>query len=292
MLRSNQQLTEVELNQLSCLSVLCQEVDGGTPLLYEHLLSQARSSQCNLLYFDNEQLIGFLSIYFFYSDACEVSVLIAPNHRRQGLATRLIQTILPLLKAKKMKQLIFSTAASGQEAWMKKLGFTYKNSEYQMQRQSYEPILTAREALVITKATEENIPTLCAIDEVCFGTQINMIARFQNLLNDSDYTILIAKLNGEIIGKAHIRWQPKGAHFSDIAVLPEYQAQGFGGQILSYCINQGLAQGKVKQSLDVETSNSQALNLYTRHGFKIIKKYDFWAIALDSLLTAKLPSLL
>lgn len=283
MLIYNDQLNEAQLRQLDSLAALCQQEDGGTPALYRHLLGQKRMNESNVLYFQQEQLIAFLSAYFFYQDACEISLMVAPNHRQQGLAKQLIQSIMPLLLAKQIARLIFSTAAENNALWLARFGFEYKNSEYRMLRQSYEPILIAQKKLSLRKATEEDIPALCAIDKQCFAKQENMELRFRNLLNDKNYTLLLASHENTVIGKAHIRWQEDGASFSDIAIIPERQGQGYGGELITYCINQALAFGKIKLSLDVETSNRNALNLYTRHGFKIIRTNDFWAIEMQRL---------
>jgi ribosomal protein S18 acetylase RimI-like enzyme len=87
------------------------------------------------------------------------------------------------------------------------------------------------------------------------------------------------------VGKAHTRWQENEAIFSDIAIMPKFQSQGLGSELLATCINDALMQGKTKLALDVETSNHSALNLYTRHDFKTVNAIDFWAISPSQLRT-------
>lgn len=286
MLIGNNQLNPTQLNALEELSTLCRSADGDVPAIYPHILVQKRSTESNVFYYEGDKLIGFLSVYFFYMDACEVAVLVDPSHRRQGIAKQLIQTIIPLVKAKQINTLIFSTAPAINEAWLLRLGLQYQNSEYHMQRKSYEPIFITNQALSIRKATEEDIPALCSIDELCFNVdQTNMYSRFMNLLDDGDYTLLLALHNEKAVGKAHIRWQAETATFSDIAIIPSCQKQGWGGELLSYCINHALTLGKTKLALDVETFNEKALNLYIRHGFKSVNTNDFWIINVDKLST-------
>jgi len=280
----NNQLNKAQLHAVEKLSALCQSVDGGLPVLYRHLLLQKRISENNVLYFQDEQLIGFLSVYFFYATACEVSVMVAPGHRREGIARGLLQTIMPLLLAKQTNSLIFSTAPTINDTWLSQLGFFYRNSDYHMQRNSYEPIFLAKQVLDIRKATAADIPDLCALDALCFTVEAdNMPMRFAHLLDDNEYTLLLALYHEKIIGKAHIRWQPNGAILSDIAIAPTHQNQGFGSELLVYCINHALTLGKTQLALDVETSNQSALNLYKRHGFNVVNANDYWAIARDKL---------
>lgn len=153
-----------------------------------------------------------------------------------------------------------------------------------MERISYEPILITASKLQIRKAEVKDIPILCALDEACFASQpVDMVSRFQLLLNDSNYTLILAMRDEEPIGKAHIHWQEHSTALSDIAILPQYQGQGFGGEMLAYCINHALMQGKHHLNLDVETSNQNALNLYRRCDFKTSNVCDYWIIPLEKL---------
>lgn len=284
MLIYNNQLTNIQLHAVDILSASCRAVDGGIPTLYRHILEQKRVTENNILYYQNDNLVGFLSVYFFYTDACEISLMVAPTHRRQGIAKQLLQAIMPLLIAKQMNTLIFSTPTVVNEAWLSRLGLHYQSSEYQMQRNSYEPILITKHALTIRKATVEDISALCDIDALCFAKEhSNMPTRFTNLMDDSNYTLLLALHDDEAVGKAHLRWQTDSVILSDIAIIPRYQGQGWGSELLAYCINHVLTLGKTKLLLDVETSNHNALSLYTRHGFKLANASDYWTINIDKL---------
>jgi N-acetylglutamate synthase-like GNAT family acetyltransferase len=284
MLISNNQLNAEQLSALDDLANLCRPVDKDVPPLYKHILSQRRLSDSSFLYYEQDKLIGFLSIYFFYADASEVTVLVAPSHRRQGIAKQLIQAVLPLIEEKEIEHLYFSTPAEAHNDWLSRLGFKYKNSEYHMERNSFEPILAAKQTLSVRIAKETDIPELCGIDELCFPVEPeNMPFRFMNIMEDDHYTILLAFREGKAVAKAHIRWEKDKVIFSDIAVRPEFQRKGLGGEILSYCINYALTLGKTKLALDVETSNNSALNLYTNHQFKIVNAIDFWTISAKEL---------
>lgn len=285
MLVNNQQLTEEQWQALIALSACCQLTDGGLPMLYDRLLRQKRDSDNNVLFYRNNDLLGFLSVYFFYEKACEISLLVTPTHRRQGIATLMLSTIMPLLDKRGMRTLIFSSSASSQNAWLSKKGFTYQQSDYHMVRQSYEPILIAKPALVIRKAQLTDIEALCHLDEMCFplAATSNAVERFHQLLMDNDYSVFVALIKDKIIGKAHIRWQNDEAVFSDIAILPALQGQGFGGELLSFCINHTLLEGENCLALDVETSNKNALTLYQRLGFQSTETHDYWQIPIKKI---------
>lgn len=286
MLICNRQVTGHHLNDFDHLLALCKQTDGGLPAFYRHILTQKRDSESNVLYYEQDKLVAFLSVYFFYSNACEVSLLIAPPHRHKGLSRLLLESILPLLTAKQMDFVIFSMPSNLNSTWLPELGLRYQQTEYHMQRQGYQPVLTNQPRLIVRKALPGDVDMLCAMDNACFKNgQVSMPSRFITLLDDTDYTIFIALLDGNPVGKAHIRWQEHHALFSDIAILPTHQRQGLGSELLACCINHALTQGKDKQELDVETTNRGALDLYLRHGFKVLYEHDYWFIELNALRT-------
>lgn len=284
MINQVNQLDEVQLKDLKELRSECKKNDGSIPNLYLHILKQQRSLPTSFLYYQNGILIGFLSVYFFYDDAVEVAVLVNPQYRRQGVAKQLIQAALPLIKSQNYFNLIFSCPSRLNDKWLADKGFTYLHSEYFMERDDLNPILDYNRSLSFRMATLDDIPILCALDEVCFPDKNQDLAnRFQQILNEREYEIVITLLNNHPIGKAHIRWQSKRATLSDIAILPREQGKGYGSALIAYCINMVLSEGKSRVDLDVETHNKKALNLYIQLGFHIQNACDYWSINLGKL---------
>lgn len=272
------QLTLEELRRVNDLVERCNVRDGGSPMLYPNILIERRLTKNIIIYYQREQIVGFLGIYFFYKNACEISLLVAPNQRRQGLAKCMLRAILPLLGQKQICKLFFSTAKNANQIWLKKLGFLYDHSEYTMSRISNLPSERRKASARIYAANREDIPILCNLDEACFSGSRVEAARFETLLQDSHYRLFLAAQDTTVIGKVHFRWQNEESFLSDLAVFPAYQGRGWGQELLSYCVNYSLSLGKSKLTLDVETSNTKALNLYLREGFSIAKATDFWSI--------------
>lgn len=287
MLLCTQQLTDSQLKDLDKLMALCHKADGGTPAIYRYILKQKRETKNTVLYYLQGKLVGLLSVYFFYENACEVSLLVAPEYRRQGFAYQLLETILPLMQIKGIETLIFSSATSFSHDWLPAKGFAYQQNEFHMERNSYETRLINNPSLVLRKASAADLPILFTLDKACFPEQpVNMLERFTYLLEHPDYNVLLALHNGVVVGKAHIHWREENILLSDIAVLPIYQGRGFGSELIANCINLILGQGKTHIALDVETTNQNALNLYTRHGFKTTSSYEYWTIPTDDLQLA------
>ncbi|HHF7367699.1 TPA: GNAT family N-acetyltransferase [Legionella bozemanae] len=279
MLSKTTQLTEEQLKELEELKAVCKKKDGSVPNLYTHLLIQKRNLPTVLRYHDKQRLVGFLSVFFFYEDAVEISLLVHPDYRRKGIAKKMLRNILPLVKEQGYFKLIFSSPYLLNSQWLPELGFSYMHSEYYMERHDLTPLLDYQKNLTYRTATEKDIPLLCVLDEACFfKTEVELVPRFEHILSDRTYQIILAFEDNHLVGKAHIRWEKNGATLSDIAVLPIRQGKGLGTALISHCINYALSEGKPHLNLDVETHNQKALNLYTRLGFLTENSCDYWEV--------------
>lgn len=279
MIIKTNQINEPQQNELKQLEAQCKKIDGSVPNLYFHILSQHRAFPASFLYYQQNQLVGFLSVYFFYDEAAEVSVLVHPDFRKQSIARELLRTMLTLVQSQNCTKLIFSSPSKVNNNWLEALGYTYLHSEYHMKRDELTPVLDFNHSLTFRKASLKDLPVLCSIDELCFPQkQGNLSDRFDHLLDSREYQLILAYYNDLPIGKAHLRWQPNGATLSDIAITPQQQGKGFGSALIAHCINLALSEGKSLLNLDVETHNQRALNLYTQLGFSVHNACDYWSI--------------
>lgn len=279
------ELDHQQLIDLDKLCVACKTKDGNVVAIYRHLLDKNRGRPSNRLYYD-AQLAGFLSAFFFYEKSCEISLMIAPEYRRQGIATRMLQDIWPLIESEGVDTLVFSSPHGLNNDWFSDFGLSYQNSEFQMKLTDKHPHATLNTN--VRKATLDDIPILCSIDAACFSAHgIDMPSRMYLLLNDPAHCIFIINQNDTPIGKAHINWQPQGARLSDIAIIPSLQGQGLGSILIAHCIHHILTTNGPDIILDVETSNKQALGLYTRLGFTINNAIDYWQMGTIGSCTRK-----
>jgi ribosomal protein S18 acetylase RimI-like enzyme len=279
-----QKLTERQLQELKILAFECKEIDGNSIPFYAHLLTEERVLPSTFLYYEDHKLIGFLSAFFFYENACEVSLMIAPAKRKKGIARKLLRELLPLLDSEGIDSLIFSIVEGIDKSWLELHHFQYQNTEYEMQRNSTQPVRINRHSLRIRDANEADIPALCSIDFLCFPNQpLSLSTRLFQIVHDSNYSLIAAELGDALIGKAQIHWQEDKARLTDIGIIPTQQGKGLGTELMSYCINHAISSGKYNLLLDVETNNQNALRLYTNLGFSSTNSCDFWVISTQHL---------
>lgn len=271
------ELTSQQLHDIDKLHQACKQADGNMLPIYKHLISKRHPLACNVLCYEHDVLLGYLRTYFFYTDACEVALMVAPTHRRQGIASMLFREILPIVEAENIVSLIFSTPSKQHHDWLTELHFTYRNSEYQMQYDRNQPVTIHPKPASIRRAGLDDVSILCEIDSVCFpNKKTDQEALFESLLYAIDCDLFVLTQDQEVIGKAHIFTEPDRVRLTDIGILPKARGQGLGASLIKHCINQALIRNKTRIFLDVETTNERAIKLYTNLGFIITNSHDYW----------------
>lgn len=272
-------LDQQTIEALEGLASTCQQEDGNKIAIYTDLLANQRPKPSSLLYYKEDQLIGFAAAFFFEHDTAEISLLVHPKYRKKGYGKRLLNTLLHSISASRaVSTLTFSTPHDLYNQTLIKRGLKYQGSEYDMQYQVTQPCALDLQDLSIRVATFMDMEILCLIDQTCFpSTHAYSVYRFETLLARNDNTIYVASYQNKVIGKAHLTWNKKMARLSDIAILPSMQNQGFGKKIIVYCINQALKIPQPNITLSVETHNKNALTLYQNIGFHITSALDYWS---------------
>ncbi len=267
------------------MCIKCEEVDGNGIAIYRHLLEKNRERPANILCYyqptsqEPLQLIGFLGAFFFHDKACELALMVAPAFRRQGIASNMLKLMMPLFKIENIEQLIFSSPHQINDNWLSSVKFHYNNSEFHMQHSGENTRLSTLSSVVVRLASPIDIPSMCDIDKACFPhLNITHPSRLQRLLQDKNVTLLVIQQHGQIIGKAQLNWEHHKIRISDVAILPAVQKRGLGSILITHCIHYAHLSHVSTIVLDVETTNKQALNLYSHLGFTVINAHDYWSI--------------
>ena len=117
---------------------------------------------------------------------------------------------------------------------------------------------------------EELVPILLAAEE---GEE-----RVRAVLLDPAYTAYAARVNGELVGAAAMRWeQDETSEIVYIAVKTEWEGQGYGKRIIASLQDELRARGG--SVLLVGTANSSLANLafYQKCGFRLFEiKRDYF----------------
>lgn len=277
MLTASHELSATQLAAIDNLLQKCKEHDGNSIPIYRHLIEKKHPVPCNLLYYKDDVLAGYLRSFFFFANACEVTLMVAPEFRRQKIGAELLKTIIPIMQKESITKLIISTPPKLHDTWFKELGLTYRNSEYHMRYNLKSKSSTQTKPVKIRFANKDDVPRLCEIDSSAFpNKKIDPESIFTNLLRTPNCEIFVLTVDNNVIGKAHIFSESDKARLTDIGIDPACRSHGFGSALIKHCINFCLMRNKTNIVLDVETANLGALKLYKNLGFEIVNSHDYW----------------
>ena len=129
---------------------------------------------------------------------------------------------------------------------------------------------------VIRPMTEQDVPTIVAIEEVSFPVPWSANSFVSELRDNYLARYYCLELSGRIIGYMGL-WIVMGeAHITNIAIWPGCRGQGWGEYILKSIMHKLFSAGVQRFTLEVRVSNEPAQKLYTKLGFRaagVRKKY-------------------
>jgi len=132
--------------------------------------------------------------------------------------------------------------------------------------------------VMLRRACIDDLPGIMGIEDGCFGAERFSPITIQAFLVREDTFVAVAEIENRIVGAAmcmHSKCMGEG-RIASVAVLPEFRGQGLGGELLDQCEKEFRLLGLTKFTLEVETINAPAVDLYISRGYAvrgIIKNY-------------------
>lgn len=293
-------LDQVDYEQIHALEVLCVQEDQITfkleldyKLMYEEdNMDQASLHNINdFMYFDGDQLIGYIGICFFGGAAMEINGMVHPNYRRQGIFSKLLRLAISECKGRNAGSILAlcdNKSVSGLR-FLDKAGAVYQSSEFEMylDQEIYEKTQKQTQGIVFRKATNADASEIARQDEIYFaditGEEDEEDAHNEILLPEDEEkhgnTTYLAEIDQKIIGKVKLE-QINGitGGIYGLGVLPEYRGKGYGRAILLKSVEKLKDAKTTEIKLQVATQNSKALNLYQSCGFQETSRMDYFEI--------------
>jgi len=89
--------------------------------------------------------------------------------------------------------------------------------------------------------------------------------------------VLEKKVNQSIIGTSWITFDGRRLHLHHIAVLPQYQKKGYGSLLTKKSLEFAKEKG-YQIKLEVHQTNTNAIEIYKKIGFKRLGDYDIYIV--------------
>ena len=177
-------ITKEETFLLKDLLKKCLQHDKTVPDMHWSQMADA-GVPSTFVFKKDGQLQGLLKLFFFYDNAVEITILVHPKARRQGIASKLYLQALPILKIKNIQELRFSFADT-QSNWLNRLGAQFKETEYTL----LNPLeKTPAPLQTLDKALLTHSQDLIELDILCFSERSLTKERIKDLIQKKNYDI-------------------------------------------------------------------------------------------------------
>lgn len=276
-------LTAEELADISKLVDLCNEFDGIDLKVNPDMLQKRSGTETeDFLCYKEGRLIGFLGLYVFHGGEAEVSGMVHPSYRKQGIFRAMQDAAAKECRRRNIPQQLFivQRASVTGKACMESFGAQYQFSEYWMELGSERRTVPSN-SVKLRPATADDLEELIRLN--VHGFQMDeerareMTVRIEEQINRDTFLVLA---NGEAVGKiSAMKEEGKGFIFG-FCVHPDHQGRGYGRQALAQVIELLNQQGLARISLEVACDNSGALRLYESCGFYVKSANDYYKLPL------------
>ncbi|CAG9614262.1 Mycothiol acetyltransferase [Bacillus rhizoplanae] len=277
-------LTSEDIQQIIDLATYCERNDGleYKPSLYVDVLQTRNEDQVNdFLYYQDDKLVGFVSMYEFERPTkLELIGMVHPSFRRQKICSNLLDAAFDEIKKRNINELLFivNAASTSGNAFAKSFGLQISFSEYSMQfKRDSTSLIEMKDTLQLVPASTENLTTISKIASEAFGDSLqDNITWLHKTISSTNRYLYIALFNREAVGTITVSHEEEVTSISGFAVDPSYQGRGIGKNVLQTTVQRLLQEGKRNITLEVETENENALQLYKQCGFEITTSYHYY----------------
>jgi ribosomal protein S18 acetylase RimI-like enzyme len=270
-------LSTTALEAIAELERQVVEADGGRlKLEWGTLRTRSGGDVEDLLWWEGDLLLGFAGLYSF-GPSMELSGVVAPAARRQGIASALLEAGLELGRHRGHEQALLVVprpSAGGRELALRHRG-VLDHSEHALVLLTEPSEGSSDPRIGLRRAGPDDAVELGRLLEVGFGHPAPDLATL--LGSDRDPTLLVV-LDDQPVGT--IRYTRDGDHagISGFVVDPAQQGRGIGRQVLRRVCRDLRHSGARQIGLEVEVDNDRALGLYTSVGFTQATTEDYYAL--------------
>ena len=271
-------LTSEALQAIAELERQVVEADGGRlKLEWDTLRGRGGDRVEDLLWWERGRLLGFLGIYGF-GESPELAGMVAPDARRRGIGSALLDAALPLCRERGDRQplLVVPRQSNAGRRLALRRGGTLDHSEHHLVLSGEPTGGPAGPAIGLRPATLDDVPVVVSLLEQGFGWS------GPDDLGERLQRTALVELRGAVVGTLFMeRDGDEEASIFGFVVQPSLQGRGIGRAALRQACEQLRAGGARRISLDVDLANDRALGLYTSIGFTPVTTEDYFALPLS-----------
>jgi ribosomal protein S18 acetylase RimI-like enzyme len=278
-------LSPEDLQDIASLAEACgQHEPIMVRLNWEMLRSRSGQVTNDFFYYEEGTLLGYLALYSFNPREAEMTGMVHPTRRRQGIFYALFRLANQELKHRAVPQILmfFDRQSSGGQGFARAMGARYRHSEHRMIREADDaaPQVTLSEGVRIRLARSDEVQWLTHITAVAFDMEEDaaLLADTTRDITDPRRVALVTEVAGQVVGVIRYIDGEQEVFIYGFCMLPEWQGRGYGRQTLAWTVGEILRQRPRRIALEVDTVNEGALSLYQSCGFAVTHTFDYYEV--------------
>jgi len=272
-----------EISAIERLIDMCNTHDSLHMRIEKSMLCERPGNMVNdYLYYEDGQLVGYLSADSWGKKDKEITGMVHPDYRRRGIGRALFEAAREEYKRNGVQMLIFvcEHASQSGRAFLETTGAEHAYSEHYMVLGNFKERGQVKEGLEMRLATESDIPAITTILATDTGNVEEVKAWVTDAMKDPHQRTYFATLHGKPLGCVRLDFMEKVTGIYGFEVRLGYRGLGYGRQMLEQLISIARAESDRPVILEVLTDNTNAIGLYHSVGFEIRTTYDYYELPL------------
>ncbi|MFX3633900.1 MAG: GNAT family N-acetyltransferase [Candidatus Pristimantibacillus sp.] len=236
-----------------------------------------------LLCYHDEKLIALLSWYTADGIQANISGMVDPDYRRQGVFRSLLQRAKEDMKPLELQTLCCRIPAGSQSGFgfVQSLEASFNRSEYAMRLGHFISNEPRHSNLRLRLHEPQDFEFMVHCQSQAFGEPESWSREYLNQTNQPSRSSYIAMLDDKNVGLIRINHIDQTTTFiHDFCILPSFQGKGIGQDVLSEAVGILMEEQYSHIRLSVVTENEIALNLYLRVGFEVTAENQYYVSSL------------
>lgn len=275
MIRATNQLTEKERKAAKALIASCQAYDQTFREPYlSNMLNFDPNMPAFFLYYQEGELLGLLTVYADDEDV-EVSILVDPSHRRQGVGRAMYRSFEKEMVAYPIRSVTFQTERvflDRHPDLASHWGVVEdEETETWLGRDKTPYALDSRSDVKVLLAHPAYVEEIAQLHHQAFSDPeetLDVSRRYiTEALKDSDGLLYILLKEAQVIGVCTVDLSGNSNYLYGLAIAEAYRGQGYGSYLAKSVVNQLIAHNDKAFQIAVEDSNIGAKLLYENIGF-------------------------
>jgi ribosomal protein S18 acetylase RimI-like enzyme len=247
----------------------------------------AEDGPCDFLYYENGNLVGYLLVDRYGRTARELTGMVHPEHRHKGIFTELLTAARAEWQARGVERflLICEEASRSGQAFVAQQGAQHESSECRMVLGAFHESRFFDDRLVFRRATPGDIQSVVMILAEDAHEEFEAVTPYAiDFFREPNCHVYITLLGEggvscrEPIGCLRVYELEDELGIYGFVIRPEYRGRGYGRQMLEETIRALREVSTKPVTLEVDTRNTPALNLYRSCGFEEETTYGYYAL--------------